>query len=83
MLLDAALRRPEGAAIHQPRATPWEPVMRGEQKPCKGVTRWRGRRVAPLQGWHTPHRNSQGVALGYRIVAPLGRQIPLADWYFV
>jgi len=35
MLVNAVLQRPEGAAIHQPRAAPWEPVIRRERKPCK------------------------------------------------
>jgi hypothetical protein len=81
MLVDVVLQRPEGAAIHQPRVTPWELVIRREREPCKGVTRCTGLRVAPLQGWRTPYHNSQGVALGYRVGAPSGRRFPLTDWH--
>jgi hypothetical protein len=35
LLIDAVLRRPEGAAIHQPRATPWEPVISREASPVR------------------------------------------------
>lgn len=81
MLIDAALRRPEGATIHQPRATPWELVMPKRNEPCKGVTRCTGLRVPPLQGWRYRHRNSQGAALGYRIGAPLGRRLISTYWH--
>jgi hypothetical protein len=70
--------RPYGAPKGQPFIR--EPVIRRERKPCKGVTRCKRLRVPPLQGWCTPHHNSQGVALGYRIGAPLGRQFRLEGY---
>jgi hypothetical protein len=59
----------------------WEPVIRRERKPCKGVTRCKRLRVPPLQGWCTPHRNSQALPWAIGLVPPLGRQFPLTDWH--
>ena len=73
MQVDAVLERPEGAAIHQPRAAPWELMFRKNASPDRASFVSTGSRVAPFQGWEPCDSIPQGNALGYRIAAPLGR----------
>ena len=68
--------RPEGAATHQPRATPWESIHQTDTSPERARHMRIPASVSPFQGWG--RRRSllpQGVALGWIVAAPVGRQM--------
>ena len=65
-------KSPEGAEIHQPRATPWEIVPKSKLSPSE---RAKSNLIASPNGAPSGLgivQNSQGVALGFRVTAPSG-----------